>query len=355
MAAPTFGLPEVVGGERNWDYRFVWMRDAAFTAYAFIRLGYVEEGQLFQHWLANRLNLAGERGPLEVLYRTDGSADIEESSIDDLAGFCNSRPVRVGNGAAKQLQLDIYGELIDSMYLTSKYGDGVPYEGWLQLKAVLRWLADHWRDPDEGIWEVRGGRKEFLHSRLMCWVAFDRAIRLGRKRSLAGPFQWLEDCRDAIVADIHDYFWNEEVGAFVQYKGATAVDASALLLPLMRFISPNDPRWLSTLRVIERDLVTETSVRRYSSANGIDGLKGREGGFTACAFWLVEAKARSRQVDEAVLLLEKLLSQANPLGLFAEELHFTGEHLGNFPQALSHLALISAATYLDRCLRKEKV
>ena len=355
LAAPTFGLPETIGGERNWDYRFVWMRDASFTAYAFIRLGYVEEGALFERWLEGRLNLEGERGPLKVMYRFNGCTDLEEVELSHLSGYRGSKPVRIGNGAARQLQLDMYGELIDSVYLSSKYGDGIAYDGWIQMKAVLHWLADHWQDPDEGIWEVRGGKREFLHSRLMCWVAFDRAIRLGRKRSLAGPYQWMEDCRDTIVADIHKNFWNSELQSFVQYKGAAEVDASALLMPLVRFISPNDPRWLSTLIAIERDLVTDTVVKRYATDNPVDGLSGREAGFTACAFWLVEAKARSKQLDEAVALLEKLLRHANPVGLFAEQMQLTGEHLGNFPQALSHLALISAATYIDRCLDRPQI
>jgi GH15 family glucan-1,4-alpha-glucosidase len=354
VAAPTFGLPETLGGIRNWDYRYVWMRDASFTLYAFNRLGYIDEGLPFQKWLEERLHLGGERGPIDVMYRIDGTDNLDEIELPHLAGFRSSRPVRIGNGAAKQTQLDIYGELFDAAYLAGKYSDGVSYQGWNNMKAVLRWLADHWRDPDEGIWEVRGGPREFLHSRLMCWVAFDRALRLGVKRSLAGPYEWMEQCRDAIVNDIHENFWDADLGTFVQYKGAKHVDASTLLMPLLRFISPSDPRWLSTLKVIERELATDTVVRRYSTDNLVDGLEGREGGFVACAFWLVEAKARSHQMDEACLLFEKLLSQANPLGLFAEELDASGQHLGNFPQALSHLALISAATYLDRRLNTSR-
>ena len=351
LAAPTFGLPEEAGGVRNWDYRYTWLRDASFTVYALSRLGYVDEGQHFVRWIKDRLHWDGAQGPLDVMYRLDGSDDLAELELDHLAGYRNSRPVRIGNGASKQLQLDIYGELLDAIYLWSKYGDGPSYEGWQRMIRIMRWLSEHWHDPDEGIWEVRGGRKEFLHSRLMCWVAFDRAIRLGAKRSLPGPYGWMEDCRDAIVHDIHENFWNADLGAFVQFKGAKEVDASTLLMPLLRFISPIDPRWLSTLAVIERDLTVDTLVKRYRTETDIDGLQGREGSFTACSFWFVEALARSHQVEKAHLLFEKLMSYANPLGLYSEELSATGEHLGNFPQALTHLAFVSAATYLDRRLQ----
>jgi len=352
IAAPTFGLPEVIGGERNWDYRYTWLRDASFTLYAFSRLGYYEEGQRFNSWLKLRLGWSNEQGPLQVIYGLDGRTQLSENQLDHLAGYQNSRPVRIGNGAFDQLQLDIYGELFDAEYLASKYGDGIPYEGWESMKKALRWLSEHWQDADEGIWEVRGGRKPFLHSRLMCWVAFDRALRLGAKRSLAGPYGWMEDCRDSIVRDIHQNFWNKEKCAFVQFQGAQEVDASTLLMPLVRFISPSDPRWLSTLAAIERDLTVDALVRRYRPESDIDGLEGVEGGFTACSFWFVEALARSHEVEKAHLMFEKLLSYANHVGLFSEQLSVAGEHLGNFPQALSHLALISAATYLERCLAK---
>jgi GH15 family glucan-1,4-alpha-glucosidase len=354
IAAPTFGLPEVLGGSRNWDYRYTWLRDASFTLYAISRLGYVEEGGRFMGWLKVRLRWDCGQGPLQVMYGMDGRTELPESTLDHLAGYRDSKPVRIGNAAFNQLQLDIYGELFDAIYLSSKFGDALPYEGWENMKRVLRWLAEHWSDPDEGIWEVRGGRKQFLHSRLMCWVAFDRAIRLGNKRSLAGPFGWMEDCRDAIVRDIHENFWDTELGAFVQFKGAHEVDAATLLMPLLRFISPVDPRWLSTLAVIERDLTVDTLVRRYRTESNVDGLTGREGSFTACSFWFVEALARSHQLEKAHLLFAKLMSYANDLGLYSEELSAIGEHLGNFPQALTHLAFISAATYLDRRLSKQE-
>jgi GH15 family glucan-1,4-alpha-glucosidase len=354
IAAPTFGLPEVIGGERNWDYRYTWLRDASFTLYALMRIGYTEEGHRFNLWLRDRIRFDGENGPLQVMYGVDGRAELPESELDGLAGYGGSRPVRIGNAAFTQLQLDIYGETLDAIYLSNKYGDGISHEGWDRLKQTLQWLAKHWRDPDEGIWEVRGGRRCFLHSRLMCWVAFDRGIRLGYKRSLPGPYGWMEECRDAIVRDIHENFWDAELGAFVQSQGAKAVDAATLLMPLLRFISPIDPRWLSTLAVIERDLTVDTLVKRYRPENAVDGLHGIEGSFTPCSFWFIEALARSHQVEKAHLLFEKMLSYANHLGLYSEELGASGEHLGNYPQALTHLALISAATYLDRRLAEKR-
>jgi GH15 family glucan-1,4-alpha-glucosidase len=354
IAAPTFGLPEQIGGTRNWDYRYTWLRDASFSLYAMMRLGFVEEAAAFQLWLNNRLRFDAEEGPLQVLYRTDGSTDTPEVELNHLRGYMDSRPVRIGNAAWNQLQLDIYGELIDAIYLSSKYGDGLSIDEWNGTKRVLRWLSEHWQKEDDGIWEVRGGRKHFLHSRLMCWVAFDRAIRLGAKRSLAGPFDWMEKTRDEITEDIHTNFWNPSLQSFVQYKGSSSVDAAVLLMPLVRFISPTDPRWLSTLAAIERDLTVDTLVFRYRNVGGLDGIGGTEGSFTACSFWFIEALARSNQIEKARILFEKMLGYANHVGLYAEQLGASGEHLGNFPQALTHLALISAATYLDRELSGRK-
>jgi GH15 family glucan-1,4-alpha-glucosidase len=348
IAAPTFGLPEKIGGARNWDYRYTWLRDSSFTLYAMMRLGFTEEAAQFQKWMSGRLNYDSEQGPLQVLYKLDGTQETPEIELAYLRGYMDSRPVRIGNAAWSQLQLDIYGELIDAIYLSSKYGDGLSIDEWDSIKRVLKWLSENWNRPDEGIWEVRGGRKDFLHSRLMCWVAFDRAIRLGAKRSLSGPFGWMEETRDAIVEDIHHNFWNEELQAFVQYKGSSTLDAAVLLMPLVRFISPTDPKWLSTLAAIERVLTVDTLVYRYRDTDGFDGLTGDEGSFTACCFWFIEALARSHQTEKARLLFEKMLGYANHLGLYAEQLGSSGQHLGNFPQALTHLALISAATFLDR-------
>jgi len=351
IAAPTFSLPEQIGGERNWDYRYTWLRDAAFTLYALIRLGFVDEVEAFIAWLKGRLSDDAQRGPLQVMYGIDGRQKLDEQTLDHLQGYKHSRPVRIGNAAYKQLQLDIYGEMLDSAYLANKYGDAISYGGWQDVQRILSWLEENWQRPDEGIWEVRGGPREFLHSRLMCWVAFDRALRLADKRSLSAPVEKWHATRDAIRADIYTNFWDEELQSFVQSKGTKDLDASALLMPLMRFISPVDPMWRSTLRAIEDRLVEDTLVYRYEAERThVDGLPGREGSFTACSFWYIECLARAGELVKAQLLFEKMLGYANHLGLYSEELGADGRHLGNFPQAFTHLALISAATYLDRML-----
>jgi GH15 family glucan-1,4-alpha-glucosidase len=353
LAAPTFGLPELPGGSFNWDYRYTWLRDSSFMVFVLTRLGYKEEGARFGHWLSDRFSRGDANRALPVMYGIDGRTELPESELNHVKGYRDSTPVRIGNGAAEQLQLDVYGELVDAIYIGTKYGNGMSHDGWKDLKAHLRWLSQNWRRADEGIWEVREGPQQFLHSRLMCWVAFDRAIRLGTARSLPGPYEWMARTRDEISEDIHTGFWNEQVGAFVQHKGSMAVDGSTLLMPLVRFISPLDPRWLSTLAEIERKLAAGPFVRRYVSTNSQEELNDHEGSFTACSFWLVEVLARSHQVDKAQILFSKLLSNANHLGLYAEEISLDGEQLGNFPQALSHLALISAAAYLDRVLGGE--
>ncbi len=351
IAAPTFGVPERIGGERNWDYRYTWLRDSAFSLYAFMRLGFTEEARAFTLWLRDRLHDDAEHGPLQVMYRINGDQELEEEILENFQGYENSRPVRIGNAASEQLQLDIYGELMDAIYLSNKYGDAISHDDWAGVRRILDWLSKNWDRPDEGIWEVRGGRRKFLHSRLMCWVAFDRAIRMGRKRSLPGPLaEWLQ-IRDAITEDIFTNYWDDSQKAFVQYEGSNCLDASVLLMPLMRFISPVDPRWLSTMDAIERTLTEDSLVYRYDTReNSVDGLRGDEGSFTACSFWFIESLARSHQVEKARLLFDKMLGYANHLGLYSEELGSSGQHLGNFPQAFTHLALISAATYLDRVL-----
>src|SRR5215471_9551586 len=351
IAAPTFSLPERIGGVRNWDYRYTWLRDASFTLYALIRLGFVDETESFIDWIKDRLGDDSQRGPLQVMYGVDGRQDLEEISLDHLSGYENSRPVRIGNGAYSQLQLDIYGEMMDAVYLANKYGRASSHYEWQNVHNLLDWLGSNWRRPDEGIWEVRGGQKEFLHSRFMCWVAFDRAVRLSLKRSLSGPVDVWHRTRDEIRNDIFTNFWDEDLQAFVQAKGTKNVDASALLMPMMRFISPVDPMWLLSLRAIEKHLIEDTLVYRYDvQCNHVDGLPGTEGSFIACSFWYVECLARAGKLERAQLLFEKLLSYSNHLGLYSEELGADGRHLGNFPQAFTHLSLIGAATYLDRAL-----
>jgi GH15 family glucan-1,4-alpha-glucosidase len=350
IAALTFGLPEKIGGIRNWDYRYTWIRDAAFTVYAFLRLGHVDEANAFVRWLEERQIRCGNDGTLHLMYAMDGGGGFIETELPHLRGYRGSVPVRIGNAASGQLQLDIYGELMDALYLSDKYGEQVSWQTWLSITHSMEWLARNWQRADEGIWEGRGGPREFLHSRLMCWVAFDRAIRLARKRALPGPLvEWLQT-RDAIYHDIHTSFWDPEQGAFVQSRGSKALDASCLLMPLMRCISPTDPRWLSTLKAVGEQLRDDSLIYRYSGETAIDGLPGVEGTFNMCSFWYVECLARAGDVKQARFLFEKMLGYANHVGLFSEELGPAGEHLGNFPQAFTHLSLISAAYYLDRAL-----
>jgi GH15 family glucan-1,4-alpha-glucosidase len=350
VAALTFGLPEEIGGIRNWDYRYTWIRDAAFTVYAFLRLGQAEEANAFVRWLGERESRRSADGTLQLMYTVDGRGVLTEVELPHLRGYRGSVPVRIGNAALEQLQLDIYGELMDALYLSDKYGEQVSWQTWIDITRSMKWLARNWQRPDEGIWDVRSGRREFLYSRLMCWVAFDRAIRLARKRGLPAPLvDWLE-IRDAIYLEIHTEFWDSQQGAFVQSKGSTALDASCLLMPLVRFVSPTDPRWLSTLKAIGDRLLDDSLVYRYSRDAGIDGLRGGKGTFNMCTFWYVECLARAGDVKQARFLFEKMLGYANHVGLFSEELGPAGEHLGNFPQAFSHFSLISAAYYLDRAL-----
>ncbi|WP_043833013.1 glycoside hydrolase family 15 protein [Muricoccus aerilatus] len=354
IAAPTFGLPETIGGVRNWDYRYTWIRDAAFTVYAFLRLGHVAEANAFMRWLGIRSASSGHDGHLDLMYGFDGHRQLDEQELPHLSGYLDSRPVRIGNGAAGQLQLDIYGELMDAAYLSDKYGEQISHDAWKGITRSMDWVAENWEQPDEGIWEVRGGRQHFLHSRLMCWVALDRALRLARKRSLPAPLLRWAEARDAIHADIHENFWNADQGAFMQSRGGTSLDASCLLMPLVRFISPTDPRWISTLRAVGERLVVDSLVRRYED-EAVDGLDGIEGSFNMCTFWYVECLARAGDLKRARFLFEKMLGYANHLGLYAEELGPAGEHLGNFPQAFTHLALISAAYYLDRALSAAEI
>ena len=350
VAAPTFGLPEEIGGGRNWDYRYTWMRDAAFTVYAFLRIGHTAESTAFMRWLGQRASECGEDGTLQLMYGVDGETDLTETELPHLRGYLNSAPVRIGNAAVDQLQLDITGELMDAVYLSDKYGEQISWQGWNGASRSIEYVAENWNQPDEGIWEVRGGRKHFLHSRLMCWVALDRALRLANKRSLPAPIVRWRECRDAIQQDIHDNFWNEGLGAFVQSKGAVALDAACLLMPLVRFISPTDPRWLSTLKAIGDKLMDDSLIYRYSAEAESDGLDGIEGTFNMCSFWYIECLARAGDLAQARFLFDKMLGYANHLGLYAEETGPAGEQLGNFPQAFTHLALISAAYYLDRAL-----
>lgn len=348
VAAPTFGLPEEVGGVRNWDYRYTWIRDASFTLYALMEMGYTTEAAGFMRWIEARCRELEPGMPLQVMYGIDGRHELSESSLDHWEGYRGSNPVRIGNGASKQKQLDIYGELLESVYIFNQL-EPISYDFWKHLAQLVNWVCDHWREPDYGIWEVRGGAYPFLHSRVMCWVAIDRGLRLARTRSFPAPRERWFRARDEIYQNVYEDFWDEELGSFVQFQGSKAVDASALLLPLVGFIGPNDPRWRSTLKVINERLVHDVLVKRYDSLQAAsDGLPGREGAFCACSFWNVECMARSGDLKMARLQFEKMLAYANHLGLYSEEIGLAGEHLGNFPQAFTHLGLICAAHCLDR-------
>ena len=346
-AAATFSLPEASGEGRNWDYRATWIRDASFTVYAFMRLGFLGEAEHFRQWAGRRVMAADPDHPIHIMYALDGSEALDERELDHLAGYAGSRPVRIGNAAHAQSQLDIFGELLDSVYLSNKYGAAISHEGWDHIRGIVDYVMAHWDEADAGIWEMRSAPRHFLHSRVMCWVAMDRAIRLAKKRSLPAPLVEWSTCRDAIAQDVWDNFRHPEHGYFVQDRGGTHLDAALLMMPLVRFVSATDPVWLKTLGAIGAQLRDDGLVYRYRNA---DGLEGGEGAFTTCTFWYAECLARAGRLDEAQLVLAKGMAYANPLGLFSEEVDVRGELLGNFPQALTHLAFISAAYFLDRRL-----
>jgi GH15 family glucan-1,4-alpha-glucosidase len=352
VAAPTTSLPEQIGGVRNWDYRYTWIRDAAFSLFALLRLGFTDEAACFMDWLTQRFrdDASLSDGPLQVMYRIDGSTDLVEEVLDHWEGYKGSAPVRIGNGAADQLQLDIYGELIDSVYLYNKHGSPISHETWSDVTRIVDWVCNNWDQADEGIWEVRGGRKDFTYSRLMSWVAVERSVRVANQRGLPADLIRWQSTRDAIYTQIMERGWHPKRGAFVQHYDAEHLDASVLLMPLVKFIAPNDPMWTSTLDAISDELVSDSLVYRYKTGAAPDGLEGEEGTFSICTFWYVEALARAGRLDEARLVFEKMLTYANHLGLYSEEIGPTGEQLGNFPQAFTHLALISAAHTLDERL-----
>ena len=352
VAAPTAGLPEQVGGERNWDYRYTWVRDASFSVYSLLGLGFTDEAAALGRWMRRRLEeqAGGASGPLRIMYRVDGSSDLDEQVLEQWEGYRGSAPVRIGNGAADQLQLDIYGEALDSLYQGERRGLRVGYDGWTRVCEVLQWLADNWDSPEEGIWETRGGRQEFTYGRLMSWVGLDRGIRIARERGLPAPVEQWRAQRDAIFDQIMTKGWNEQRQAFVQHYASDVLDSSLLRMPTVGFVSPYDPRWLATLKAMEGELVTDSLVYRYDPGASPDGLAGDEGTFSLCSFSYVSALASSGMLDHAQLAFEKMLTYANHLGLYAEEIGRTGEQLGNFPQAFTHLALIDAAIALEQML-----
>ncbi len=361
VAAPTTSLPEVMGGARNWDYRYTWIRDAAFTVYAFLRLGFRDEAAAFMSWLedyASKHAHANERGA--VVFTINGEKKLPEHTLDHWEGYRGSSPVRIGNAAVSQFQGDIYGELMDAFYLSNKYVSPTSYDIWVKIRARLEWICENWQLPDAGIWEMRDRQEHFVYSKVMNWVALDRGIRLAEKRALpADRAKWIRE-RDRIYEEVMTKGWNEKRRAFTQFYGSEDLDASLLIMPLVFFMAPTDPRMIGTIDAIlkspsEGGLVSDSLVYRYPPQPRIDGLPGEEGTFNMCSFWLVEALTRAGQgfpekLDQARLLFERVLGYANHLGLYAEQTGRQGEALGNFPQAFTHLALISAAFNLDRML-----
>ncbi|MDN5870730.1 MAG: glycoside hydrolase family 15 protein, partial [Nitrococcus sp.] len=345
VAAPTTSLPEHLGGVRNWDYRVCWIRDATFTLYALLTSGYRQEAQAWREWLLRAA--AGDPRQLQIMYGLAGERCLSEFQLPWLPGYAQSRPVRVGNAAFEQRQLDVPGELMDTLHVARKFQLEPSDDAWRLLKTILKRLEQDWNKPDQGIWEVRGDPRHFTHSRLMCWTAFDRAVKAVEDFARSGPVERWRALREEIHADICRNGWNEDKRAFVQYYGGTALDASLLLMAALGFLPADDMRFRSTVEAIERELVVDGLVLRYRAKDTADGLPGDEGVFLACSFWLADAYVMLGRYDDAVALFERLLSLRNDLGLLAEEYDpRLGRQLGNFPQAFSHIALINTANNL---------
>ncbi|MFI7602009.1 glycoside hydrolase family 15 protein [Actinoplanes sp. NPDC049681] len=353
VAAPTAALPEQIGGERNWDYRYTWVRDASFSVYSLLGMGFREEAAALGRWLRDRVEEQGDKdgsGPLNIMYRVDGSSDLTEEVLDHWEGYRGSAPVRIGNGAANQLQLDIYGEALDSIYVADRHGISAGHQGWQRICDVLDWLTENWDRPEAGIWETRGGPQDFTYGRLMSWVALDRGIRLAAAHGRPAAVSRWQAERDAVYQQIMTRGWSPERRAFRQHYGTDVLDSALLRMPRVGFVSPADPMWMSTLAAMDRELVTDSLVYRYDPAASPDGLRGTEGTFSLCTFAYVDALTTAGQVDKAQVTFEKMLTYGNHLGLYSEEIALTGEQIGNFPQAFTHLALIDAAISLDRRL-----
>jgi GH15 family glucan-1,4-alpha-glucosidase len=344
VAAPTTSLPEDLGGVRNWDYRYCWLRDSAFTLYALQLLGFSSEAQAFIEWLTRAT--AGRADDLQVLYGIGGERFLPEVQLDHLVGYRGSRPVRIGNAAARQFQLDVYGEVLDTAHLWRKAGGAIGPELWSFLQECVRCIGERWRDPDEGIWEARGGPRHYVHSKAMCWVGIDRAIKIAEALGEGASLDGWGQLRDEIRDDVLENGFDREQGAFVQAYGSRSLDASAMLLPLVGFIRADDPKMRSTVAAIQERLTTGGLVHRYLAE---DGLPGEEGAFAICSFWLADNLALQGKRDEARLLFERVCSFANDVGLLSEEIDpRTGEQLGNFPQAFTHVALINGAFHLQK-------
>jgi GH15 family glucan-1,4-alpha-glucosidase len=346
VAAPTCSLPEAIGGVRNWDYRYTWIRDSAFTIFALLKLGYTQEASRFIDWLQQRASETQDTGPLQVLYRIDGGTELDETTLDHLEGYRGSVPVRLGNAAHGQLQLDIYGELIDALYLYNTHSEPITYDLWNYIQKLVYWVCDNWERPDSSIWEVRKKAEQYTYSKVQCWVALDRALRMALKRNLPLDMTRVRNVSQQIYERVMTDGWNGE--SFVQVLGGNELDATSLLFPMVQFVTPRDHRMTCTIDKILDSLVADSLVHRYKpSGTQADGLPGGEGTFSACSFWLVETLARTGRLTEARFIFEKMLTYANHLGLYAEEIGLAGQALGNFPQAFTHLGLITAALTLD--------
>ncbi len=341
VAAPTTSIPEELGGVRNWDYRFCWVRDATFTLYAFANAGYLEEARAWRAWLHRAI--AGTPETLQIMYGIDGHRRLPESELPWLSGYEGARPVRVGNKAFEQFQLDVFGELSATMYECTKAGLEPTDQGWQMGVALRNALEKLWREPDDGIWEVRGPRRHFTHSKVMAWVAFDRGVRAIEEFGLEGPLDRWRAARDEIHAEVCREGYNADRGAFVQYYGSDLLDASLLMIPMVGFLPAHDPRVKGTIEAIERELVDGGLVARYKSAEDVDGLPPGEGRFLPCSFWLADNLRALGRVADADAMLGRLIDHCNDVGLLAEEVDLaTGRMTGNFPQAFSHVALINS-------------
>jgi GH15 family glucan-1,4-alpha-glucosidase len=354
VAAPTTSLPESFGGERNWDYRYCWLRDAAFTLQALVKTGFMDEARAWREWLLRAI--AGTPERLQILYGVAGERRVPETEIPWLSGYENSRPVRIGNGAVDQLQLDVYGEVMDTLWLARSYELDPNEDAWRMQRGLMKYLAKAWREPDEGLWEVRGGRQHFVHSKVLAWVAADRAVRtLEEFPELGGPIDDYRAMRDEIFQDVCEHGYDKERNTFTQYYGSTSLDASLLLIPQVGFLPPDDERVRGTLRAVQRELAVDGFLRRYNTEEDVDGLRGDEGAFLACSFWLVDALVLDGQVHAGRELFERLLQLRNDVGLLAEEYDVKRQRqLGNYPQAYSHLALVNSALNLMAATTPER-
>jgi GH15 family glucan-1,4-alpha-glucosidase len=347
VAAPTTSLPEHTGGVRNWDYRYCWIRDATLTLLAFLDADFAEEAQAWRDWLVR--TVAGDPADVQVVYSVMGDRRLPEYELDWLPGYEESRPVRIGNAACTQMQLDVFGELLDALYEGRKRGIPADRFAWAMQRALLRHLEGAWRKPDHGLWEIRGDPQHFTHSKVMAWVAFDRACRSVHEHGPEGPVERWQSVRDEIHAEVCREAWDAELGSFTQYYGSGTVDAALLMIPLVGFLPGDDERVHGTIAAVERDLVKEGLVLRYRTEENVDGLPPGEGYFLPCSFWLAEAFVLSGRADEGRKLMDRLVGLANDVGLFSEEYDAEdGRFLGNFPQAFTHLALVSAAFCLER-------